>query len=75
MDEGACKATVSGVAKSQTRLSDYHFQFSLFSIRSVLQLFLDTSLQTEEAGRLQSMRSLRVGRDSVTSLSFFTFMH
>ena len=75
MDEGACKATVSGVAKSQTRLSDYHFQFSLLSIRSVLQLFLDTSLQTEEAGRLQSMRSLRVGRDSVTSLSFFTFMH
>ena len=30
---------------------------------------------TEEPGRLQSMRSLRVGRDSVTSLSLFTFMH
>ena len=30
---------------------------------------------TEEPGRLQSMRSLRVGHDQVTSLSFFTFMH
>ena len=26
-------------------------------------------------GRLQSMGSLRVGHDCVTSLSFFTFMH
>ena len=32
-------------------------------------------LWTEELGRLQSMGSLRVGHDSVTSLSFFTFMH
>ena len=30
---------------------------------------------TEEPGVLQSMESLRVGHDSVTSLSFFTFMH
>ena len=30
---------------------------------------------TEEPGRLQSMRSLRVGRDWATSLSLFTFMH
>ena len=30
---------------------------------------------TEEAGRLQSMGSLKVGHDSVTSLSLFTFMH
>ena len=30
---------------------------------------------TEEPGRLQSMWSLRVGHDSVTSLSLFTFMH
>ena len=29
----------------------------------------------EEPGRLQSMGSLRVGHDSATSLSFFTFMH
>ena len=29
---------------------------------------------TEEPGRLQSMRSLRVGQDSATSLSLFTFM-
>ena len=30
---------------------------------------------TEEPGRLQSMRLLRVGHDWVTSLSLFTFMH
>ena len=30
---------------------------------------------TEEPGRLQSIGSLRVGHDWVTSLSFFTFMH
>ena len=30
---------------------------------------------TEEPGRLQSMGLLRVGQDSVTSLSLFTFMH
>ena len=30
---------------------------------------------TEEPGRLQSMRSLRVRHDWVTSLSLFTFMH
>ena len=29
----------------------------------------------EESGVLQSMGSLRVGHDSVTSLSLFTFMH
>ena len=29
----------------------------------------------EEAGRLQSMASLRVGHDWATSLSLFTFMH
>ena len=30
---------------------------------------------TEEPGRLQSMGSLRVGHNSMTSLSLFTFMH
>ena len=30
---------------------------------------------TEEPGRLQSMRSLRVGHDWATSLSLFTFTH
>ena len=29
----------------------------------------------EEPGRLQSMESLRVGHDSATSFSLFTFMH
>ena len=30
---------------------------------------------TEEPGGLQSMGSLRVGQDSATSLSLFTFLH
>ena len=30
---------------------------------------------TEEPGGLQSMESLRVGHDRMTSLSLFTFMH
>ena len=30
---------------------------------------------TKEPGRLQSMESRRVGHDSATSLSLFTFMH
>ena len=30
---------------------------------------------TEEPGGLQSMGSLRVGQDSATSLSLFTFFH
>ena len=30
---------------------------------------------TEEPGRLQSIRSLRVGHDWATSLALFTFMH
>ena len=30
---------------------------------------------TEEPGRLQSMKSLRVGHDRATSFSLFTFMH
>ena len=30
---------------------------------------------TEEPGRLQSMRSLRVGHDLATSLLLFTLMH
>ena len=32
-------------------------------------------LWTEEPGRLQSMGLLRVGHDSATSLSLFTFIH
>ena len=31
--------------------------------------------RTEEPGGLQSMVSLKVGKDSATSLSLFTFMH
>ena len=36
---------------------------------------LENAMDREEPGRLQSMGSLRVGHDWMTSLSLFTFMH
>ena len=38
MDRGAWQATVYGVAKSWTRLSDYHFHFLSFSFRDIKAL-------------------------------------
>ena len=38
MDRGAWRATVNGIAKSQTRLSLKYFQFSLFSIRGISKI-------------------------------------
>ena len=44
MDRGACLATVHGVAKSQTRLSD-HFQFTLaFTLSIEYSMGLDKCL-------------------------------
>ena len=50
------------------------------SLGEFQELVMDSPLAwkipwTEEPGGLQSMGSLRVGHDSVTSLSLFTFMH
>ena len=42
---------------------------------SMLSCNLMDCCLTEEPGGLQSMGSLRVGQDSATSLSHFTFMH
>ena len=36
---------------------------------------LENPMDGEEPGRLLSMGSLRVGHDSATSLSLFTFIH
>ena len=64
-------------------LSQFPFMFYLGSCSSFLQKAMTPHSSTlawkipwtEEPGRLQSMRSLRVWHDWATSLSLFTFMH
>ena len=79
MDGGAWKAAVHGVAKSRTRLSEFTLTFHFHAQEKEVATHSSTLAWkipwTEEPGRLQSMGSLRVGRDWVTSLSLFTFMH
>ena len=67
MDGGAWWAAVHGVAKSQTRLSDFTFTFHFLALEkemathsSVLALRIPG---TEEPGGLPSMGSHRVGHD------------
>ena len=67
MDGGAWQATVHGVAKSQTRLSDFTFTFHFHALEketathsSVLAWRIPG---TEEPGGLLSMGSHRVGHD------------
>ena len=67
MDGGACKAAVHGVAKSQTRLSDFTFTFLLHALEK--EMATDSSVLawripgTGEPGGLPSMGSHRVGHD------------
>ena len=79
MDTGAWWAVVHGVAKSQTRLSDFTFTFHFHALGKEMATHSSALAWkipwTEEPGRLQSMGSLRVGHDRATSLSVFTFMH
>ena len=67
MDGGAWRATVHGVAKSQTRLSDFTFTFHFRALEkemathsSVLALRIPGM---GEPGGLMSMGSLRVEHD------------
>ena len=67
MDGGAWWATVHGVTKSQTRLSNFTFTFHFHALEkemaihsSVLALRI---LETEEPGGLPSMGLYRVGHD------------
>ena len=79
MDGGAWWAAVYGVATSWTRLSDFNFTFHFQALEEEMAPHSSTLAWqipwTEKPGRLQSMGSLRVGHDSVTSLSLFAFMH
>ena len=79
MDGGAWWATVHGVTKGWTRLSDFTFTFHFHALEKAMAPHSSTLAWKipwmEELGRLQSMGWLRVGHDWVTSLSLFTFMH
>ena len=79
MDGGAWWAAVHGVVKSRTRLSSLTFTFHFHALEkemathsSVLAWRIPGMVEPDG---LQSMGSLRVRHDLVTSLSLFTFMH
>ena len=65
MDRGAWQATVHGVAKSQTRLSNFTFTFHFHALEKAMATHSSVLawriLGTEEPGGLQFMGSLRVG--------------
>ena len=67
VDGGAWWATVHGVAKSQTRLSDFTFTFHFHALEEAMAPHSSTLAWKipwmEEPGRLQSMGLLRVGHD------------
>ena len=69
------------VAESRTRLSDFTLLCLPKRLRSEKAMAPHSNALawgipwTEEPGGLQSMGSLGVGHDWVTSLSLFTFMH
>ena len=67
VDGGAWQATVHGVAKSRTRLSDFTFTFHFHALEK--EMSTHSSILAwripwmEKPGGLQSMGSLRVGHD------------
>ena len=67
MDGGAWRATVHGVAKSQTRLSDFTFNFHFRALEKEMATHSSVLAWripgTAEPGGLPSMGSHRVGHD------------
>ena len=75
LKQSSCSATEERLSKS-----DHWFTHQKDSLSEKAMAPHSTTLAwkipwTEEPGGLQSMESLRVGHDWVTSLSLFTFMH
>ena len=67
MDRGAWWAAVHGVAKSQTRLSNFTLTFNFHALEKEMATHSSVLAwripRTEEPGRLPSMGSHRVGHD------------
>ena len=67
MDEGAWEAAVHGVAKSQTRQSDFTFTFHLHALEKEMATHSSVLAWripgTEEPSGLPSLGSHRVGHD------------
>ena len=67
MDGGAWKAAVHGVAKSQTRLSDFTFTFHFHALEKEMATYSSVLAWRipgmEETGGLPSMGSHTVGHD------------
>ena len=67
MDQGAWWAAVHGVAKTQTRLSDFTFTFQFHALEKEMathsRILAWRIPGTEEPGGLPSMGSHRVGHD------------
>ena len=67
MDRGAWRATVHGVAKSRTRLSDFTFTFHIQALEKEMAAHSSVLAWripgTAEPGGLPSTGSHRVGRD------------
>ena len=67
MDGGAWWATVHGVARSRTRLSDFTFTFHFHALEKEMAIYSSVLAWripgTEEPGGLPSVGSHRVGHD------------
>ena len=78
MDRGAWWAAVHGVAKSQTRLSNFTFTFHFHALEKEMathSVILAWKIPwTEEPGGLQSIGSQRVGHDWVTKPPPYVYM-
>ena len=67
MDRGAWQATVHGLAKSQTQLSDFTFTFHFHALEKEMathsSIFAWRIPWTEEPGKLQSMGLQKVSQE------------
>ena len=78
MDRGAWWAAVHGVAKSQTRLSDFTFTFHFHALEKEMAptpVFLPGESQGREPGGLRSMGSRRVGHDWSDLAAVFYYIY